>query len=132
MRLEDLYFCCWRFSYYDKTINLSKADGFGLLARRSIAEAPTDINVTTNSSFILAADRTYRRDPLNGFRKYPGGWNITEVHYFAVSHLFPKWCISIVCLHLLALYDISCADFFVGSPSDIQPFHCSPLLWRGL
>ncbi|OEL12976.1 hypothetical protein BAE44_0026002 [Dichanthelium oligosanthes] len=31
----------------------------------------------------LHSDRTYRRDPLNGFRKYPGGWNITEVHYFA-------------------------------------------------
>ncbi|CAD6241858.1 unnamed protein product [Miscanthus lutarioriparius] len=59
------------------------SDGFGLLARRSIAEAPTDINVTTNSSFVLAADRTYRKDPLNGFRKYPGGWNISEVHYFA-------------------------------------------------
>ncbi|KAJ1281468.1 hypothetical protein BS78_04G308100 [Paspalum vaginatum] len=59
------------------------SDGFGLVARRSIAEAPADINVTTNSSFILAADRTYRRDPLNGFRKYPGGWNISEVHYWA-------------------------------------------------
>lgn len=63
------------------------------MARRSIAEAPADINVTTNSSFVLAADRTYRRDPLNGFRKYPGGWNISELHYFAVSHLFPN-CIS--------------------------------------
>ncbi|CAL5020062.1 unnamed protein product [Urochloa decumbens] len=58
-------------------------DGFGLVARRSIAEAPADINITTNSSFVLAADRTHRKDPLNGFRKYPGGWNISEVHYFA-------------------------------------------------
>jgi hypothetical protein len=66
------------------------SDGFGLVARRSIAEAPADINITTNSSFVLAADRTYRRDPLNGFRKYPGGWNISEVHYFAVSLLFLK------------------------------------------
>ncbi|KAF8730094.1 hypothetical protein HU200_017060 [Digitaria exilis] len=59
------------------------SDGFGLLARRSIAETPGDINITTNSSFVLAADRTYRKDPLNGFRKYPGGWNISEIHYFA-------------------------------------------------
>ncbi|CAL5056283.1 unnamed protein product [Urochloa decumbens] len=58
-------------------------DGFGLVARRLIAEAPADINITTNSSFVLAADRTHRKDPLNGFRKYPGGWNISEVHYFA-------------------------------------------------
>jgi hypothetical protein len=60
------------------------------VARRSIAEAPADINITTNSSFVLAAHRTYRKDPLNGFRKYPGGWNISEIHYFAVSLLFLK------------------------------------------
>lgn len=66
------------------------------MARRSVAEAPADINVTTNSSFVLAADRTYRRDPLNGFRKYPGGWNISEVHYFAVSHQFRK--LQLYCL----------------------------------
>ncbi|KAL6591437.1 hypothetical protein ACP70R_049940 [Stipagrostis hirtigluma subsp. patula] len=59
------------------------SDGHGLVARRSIAEAPVDTNITTNSSFVLAADRTYRKDPLNGFRKYPGGWNISEVHYWA-------------------------------------------------
>ncbi|KAL6911648.1 hypothetical protein ACP4OV_000453 [Aristida adscensionis] len=59
------------------------SDGHGLVARRSIAEAPVDTNITTNSSFVLAADRTYRKDPLNGFRRYPGGWNISEVHYWA-------------------------------------------------
>ncbi|XP_062220608.1 uncharacterized protein LOC133920011 isoform X2 [Phragmites australis] len=61
------------------------SDRYGLVARRSIAEAPVDTNITTNSSFVLAADRTYRKDPLNGFRKYPGGWNISELHYWAVS-----------------------------------------------
>ncbi|XP_062221670.1 uncharacterized protein LOC133921003 [Phragmites australis] len=58
-------------------------DRHGSGARRSIAEAPVDTNITTNSSFVLAADRTYRKDPLNGFRKYPGGWNISELHYWA-------------------------------------------------
>ncbi|KAL5212135.1 hypothetical protein ABZP36_022982 [Zizania latifolia] len=62
---------------------LVPADRYGLPVRRSIAEAPVDINVTTNSSFILAQERTYRKDPLNGFRKYTGGWNISELHYWA-------------------------------------------------
>jgi hypothetical protein len=53
------------------------------VARRSTAEGPADTIVAANSSFVLAANRTYRKDPLNGFRKYPGGWNISEVHYWA-------------------------------------------------
>lgn len=69
------------------------------MARRSIAEAPVDVNVTTNSSFVLAQERTYRKDPLNGFRKYTGGWNISEVHYMAVR-MFTTWnCTSFIYLH---------------------------------
>ncbi|XP_044463642.1 uncharacterized protein LOC123194491 [Mangifera indica] len=37
----------------------------------------------SSSSIVLAAKRTYRRDPLNGFRRYTGGWNIKDVHYWA-------------------------------------------------
>jgi hypothetical protein len=88
------------------------SDGFGLVARRSIAEAPADINITTNSSFVLAADRTYRRDPLNGFRKYPGGWNISEVHYFAsVGYTaIPLFAIALVwfVLFFLVMLGICC------------------------
>ncbi|GJN22485.1 hypothetical protein PR202_gb10050 [Eleusine coracana subsp. coracana] len=62
---------------------LHSADGYVLVARRSTAEEPAGTIVAANSSFVLAADRTYRKDPLNGFRKYPGGWNISEVHYWA-------------------------------------------------
>ncbi|KAJ4707833.1 Transmembrane protein [Melia azedarach] len=36
-----------------------------------------------SSSFVLAAKRTYRRDPLNGFKRYTGGWNIKDRHYWA-------------------------------------------------
>ncbi|OMO65270.1 hypothetical protein CCACVL1_21567 [Corchorus capsularis] len=36
-----------------------------------------------NSSLILAEKRTYRKDPLNHFKKYTGGWNISNVHYWA-------------------------------------------------
>ncbi|XP_060216223.1 uncharacterized protein LOC132643701 isoform X2 [Lycium barbarum] len=44
----------------------------------NIAEAPVQ-----SSSLILAAQRTYRKDPLNGFKRYTGGWNINDHHYWA-------------------------------------------------
>ncbi|CAK9142018.1 unnamed protein product [Ilex paraguariensis] len=36
-----------------------------------------------NSSLILAAERTHRKDPLNDFKYYTGGWNISEEHYIS-------------------------------------------------
>lgn len=36
---------------------------------------------------LLAQQRTSRRDPLNGFNRYTGGWNISNKHYWAVSSL---------------------------------------------
>ncbi|KAJ0663755.1 putative transmembrane protein [Helianthus annuus] len=36
-----------------------------------------------NASLVLAQERTTRKDPLNKFRKYKGGWNIKERHYWA-------------------------------------------------
>lgn len=36
---------------------------------------------------LLAQQRTSRRDPLNGFNRYTGGWNISNKHYWAVSYL---------------------------------------------
>ena len=38
-----------------------------------------------NSSFVLAAEKTRRKDPLDGLRDYAGGWNISDDHYWAVS-----------------------------------------------
>lgn len=38
-----------------------------------------------NSSLILAAERTRRKDPSNRFNIYTGGWNISNYHYWAVS-----------------------------------------------
>lgn len=35
-----------------------------------------------NSSLVLAAKRTNRKDPLNDFKKYNGGWNIKNKHYW--------------------------------------------------
>ncbi|XP_043702993.1 uncharacterized protein LOC122653122 [Telopea speciosissima] len=48
--------------------------------RRSVIEG----NDTTNSSFLIFAEhRTYRKDPLNGFKYYAGGWNLNNKHYLA-------------------------------------------------
>ncbi|CAN4097899.1 unnamed protein product [Withania somnifera] len=44
----------------------------------NIAEPPAQ-----SSSLILAAERTYRKDPLNGFKTYTEGWNINDRHYWA-------------------------------------------------
>lgn len=49
--------------------------------RRSLAE----------ETLILAQERTRRKDPLNSFKKYTGGWNISEKHYWAVSSISPNF-----------------------------------------
>ncbi|KAF7134645.1 hypothetical protein RHSIM_Rhsim08G0209600 [Rhododendron simsii] len=40
-------------------------------------------SVLENLSITLAAQRTRRKDPLNNFNYYVGGWNISNKHYFA-------------------------------------------------
>ncbi|XP_077216924.1 uncharacterized protein LOC143851394 [Tasmannia lanceolata] len=54
--------------------------------RRSVVEnlasPPIDI-VVDNASFTLAAESTHRKDPLNGYKYYTGGWNISDKHYWA-------------------------------------------------
>ncbi|XP_047964674.1 uncharacterized protein LOC125209108 [Salvia hispanica] len=35
-----------------------------------------------NTTLILAEKRTQRKDPLDDFRKYTGGWNISNRHYW--------------------------------------------------
>lgn len=55
-------------------VELWKATG------RNLVESTVD-----NSSLILAETRTQRKDPLNNFQRYTGGWNIKNKHYWAVS-----------------------------------------------
>uniref|UniRef100_M1CGR3 Transmembrane protein n=1 Tax=Solanum tuberosum TaxID=4113 RepID=M1CGR3_SOLTU len=51
---------------------------------RLYAEGPNIVEPPVqSSSLILAAERTYRKDPLNGFKRYNGGWNINDRHYWA-------------------------------------------------
>ncbi|KAL6208358.1 hypothetical protein ACLB2K_019309 [Fragaria x ananassa] len=49
---------------------------------RSVVEGPFSAPIET-SSVVLAAQRTRRKDPLDGFKRYTGGWNISERHYWA-------------------------------------------------
>ncbi|KAK4422138.1 hypothetical protein Salat_1796100 [Sesamum alatum] len=37
----------------------------------------------STTTLVLAPRRTYRKDPLNHFKSYTGGWNITNRHYWA-------------------------------------------------
>ncbi|KAL4592339.1 hypothetical protein LXL04_005330 [Taraxacum kok-saghyz] len=60
-----------------------------------------------NSSLVLAQERTTRKDPLDKFKKYRGGWNIKERHY---------WAVSVLILHFLFGYKsvaFTAAPFFV-------------------
>ena len=54
--------------------------------KRSLAEGPSDEAPLNSSYLVLAAKRTHRRDPSDDFNKYTGGWNISEPHYWTVSH----------------------------------------------
>ncbi|KAJ8538836.1 hypothetical protein K7X08_032305 [Anisodus acutangulus] len=54
-----------------------------ILAENPDGEAEAEAEARLNSSLILAAKRTYRKDPLDNFNRYTGGWNISERHYWA-------------------------------------------------
>ncbi|KAK6118367.1 hypothetical protein DH2020_047938 [Rehmannia glutinosa] len=49
-----------------------------LFADNSSTEQQVDSNI-----LVLAPRKTYRKDPLNGFKRYTGGWNISNHHYWA-------------------------------------------------
>ena len=54
----------------------------------SVAAAAAPGPGANSSSFLLAAEQTQRKDPLDGLRYYTGGWNISDEHYWAVSSSF--------------------------------------------
>lgn len=49
-----------------------------------VAEEPTGAAYNDYFSTVLAAQRTNRRNPLNQFNKYSGGWNLSDTNYWAV------------------------------------------------
>ncbi|KAH9760552.1 transmembrane protein [Citrus sinensis] len=68
--------------------------------------APVVGNDSESSSLVLAAKRTYRQDPLNGFKRYSGGWNIKDRHYWAsVAYTAaPLFVIAAICIGCVVLY----------------------------
>lgn len=76
-----------------------------------------DGEIVGNSSNVLAAQRTYRRDPLNNFEKYDGGWNISEHHYWAVSSF--HYCLFISCI-LITFPKFMCQMLAVGKRNPIS------------
>ncbi|XP_010537917.1 PREDICTED: uncharacterized protein LOC104812456 [Tarenaya hassleriana] len=65
-----------------------------------------------NGTLVLAAERTHRRDPLNNFQYYTGGWNVTDSHYIAsvAFSAVPLIAIAIGWFVLIGLFLI-CACF---------------------
>ncbi|KVH96221.1 hypothetical protein Ccrd_001689 [Cynara cardunculus var. scolymus] len=56
----------------------------GILSSSAAAEAPGPAN-DPSSTLVLAGSRTRRLDVLNHFKRYRGGWDITDKHYWATS-----------------------------------------------
>ncbi|XP_027124727.1 uncharacterized protein [Coffea arabica] len=72
-----------------------------------------------NSSLVLAAERTRRKDPLDNLNYYTGGWNITNKHYFAsagftAAPLFLVAAIWFVAIGLCMLLTCICFCCFGG------------------
>lgn len=71
--------------------------------RRSVLEDNNAEHVEDNSSLVLAASRTHRKDPLDDFKCYKGGWNIKEKHYFSVSSSLNSMFCSLIILYFVFL-----------------------------
>lgn len=52
------------------------------------AQAPEPTADAENRTLVLAAKRTNRPDILHGFKRYHGGWDIANQHYWVVSTAF--------------------------------------------
>ncbi|KAJ0989517.1 hypothetical protein J5N97_007873 [Dioscorea zingiberensis] len=85
----------------------------GLLSWRSLAEESLNAsNLDANASFLLAAERTHRKDPLNNYKRYTGGWNISNQHYWASVGFNAAPLFAIAAIWFLGfgliLFSISC------------------------
>ncbi|XP_030452590.2 uncharacterized protein LOC115674363 [Syzygium oleosum] len=70
----------------------SKAKLLGTTGREYVIGPSTDL--FENSISALAAERTYRRDPLDGFKRYTGGWNLKDHHYWgSVGFTAAPWLV---------------------------------------
>ncbi|WOK98220.1 hypothetical protein Cni_G06930 [Canna indica] len=111
LQVENNFISFLLLNFYSECLGPELQHGLGMW-RRFVAEFPLAKNATThNITFVLAAHKTYRRDPLNGYQRYPGGWNISFQHYWAVStsssrflHLFSLILVELGIIYLIFSY----------------------------
>ncbi|CAD6336097.1 unnamed protein product [Miscanthus lutarioriparius] len=79
----------------------------------------------SNDTTLLAAERTRRKDPLDGLRYYTGGWNISNRHYlasagFSAAPVFAfaaLWFVAVAAAALIACCCSCCCRGGGGSSS---------------
>lgn len=76
----------------------------------------------SNDTTLLAAERTRRKDPLDGLRYYTGGWNISNRHYlasagFSAAPVFSFAALWFVAVAAAALVTCCCSCCCRGSSS---------------
>ncbi|KAL6502104.1 hypothetical protein OROGR_027237 [Orobanche gracilis] len=106
---EETLFPTSQTSGHDDGERNDRAD-FSWVRRESLL-ADNSSEAEVNSTMVLAARRTNRKDPLNDFRSYRGGWNISNSHYWAsviytavpcfviaaIWFVFFGLCLTIIC-----------------------------------
>lgn len=98
-------------------------------ARRSLA-----VESAGNSSLILAEKRTYRKDPLDGLKRYSGGWNISNIDYWAVSFYFfifflSKHFISLSSIWVFLNHKPIISSFFFFGEENVNQYWLISLIW---
>ncbi|KAK9102091.1 hypothetical protein Sjap_019345 [Stephania japonica] len=81
--LPFLFVCLTLFllcSVFDRVASQSHNPRLGTAV---VAAEVAGDGIVDNSTLLLAEDRTRRKDPLDGYKKYGGGWNISNEHYWA-------------------------------------------------
>ncbi|KAF5192111.1 envelope glycoprotein B [Thalictrum thalictroides] len=83
-------------SQHNNTQSIGMIGGGGLISELVMSSLLEESNNITldNSALVLAADRTNRIDPLNGRKRYKGGWNISNHHYWSSG----SWSLGSFCL----------------------------------
>ncbi|KAG9450210.1 hypothetical protein H6P81_010175 [Aristolochia fimbriata] len=114
--LSTFCVCACGVSQLESWRSLPVQDGIDhlVLFRRSVAEAPPATSSAGNSSFILAAERTSRRDPLDNFEYYKQGWNISNNHYWASVGFTaaPPFVVAVVWFVIFGLVLLSMCCYF--------------------
>ncbi|XWS11741.1 hypothetical protein CRYUN_Cryun37aG0026100 [Craigia yunnanensis] len=74
------------------------------------------VKAVENSTLILAEKGTHRKDPLDNFNYYKGGWNISQKHYFSSAGFTAAPLFLIVAFWFLGfgMCLIGCIVLYVG------------------